>query len=167
MDLNHQKELFSTSLAMTIASQSGCSWELSQYDDRVDIVLTGQKWKTKPKIEIQMKSTADFSCYSSCGEYIDYDLRAKNFNDLCGTYFTPFILVLAIVPSTPSLWAKQSSKNLTMQYGLYYYNLNGQDFTENKTSKKIKIPINQEFNRNNLSKMMSIIDDTGELNDGK
>lgn len=162
MDLNYKKELFSEALCTAVCAQSGCTWSKPK-DFGIDLHLEGVSWKSEPTISVQLKSTADLTIVDEEAGVIRYPLNVKNYKDLIKRTFNPRILVLALVPKSPSLWVKHSISQVSMQYGIYWLNLKGMKDTQNSRSVTVAIPIENRFDSQSLQKMMRNMDMEGQI----
>ncbi len=163
MDLNHQKELFSTALVASICSQSGCQWQTYAQDHGLDLSISGEQWELNPKIDIQIKSTSDLSIIKEDKGLIKYPLRVKNYKDLIKHTLTPRLLILAFVPNKPELWLTQYNKGITARHSIYWYYLKGMKDTNKNHSVTIDIPLENKFSYTALKELMEKINSTGDL----
>jgi len=163
LDLNHQKELFSTALVASVCSQSGCQWQTCAQDHGIDLTISGERWEFNPKIDIQIKSTSDLSIIKEDKGVIKYRLRAKNYRDLIKNTHTPRLLILVFVPNNPELWLTQYNKGITARHSIYWYSLRGMKDTDNDHSVTIDIPLKNKFSYNALAELMEKLNSTGDL----
>ncbi len=163
MEFKKQMEKFSFAMASSICAQAGCSWDEPSYDDGVDLLLHGSKFKRRPIILAQLKSIHDFGIIKENQGLIKYSLRAKNYNDLVASTCNPKLLILAIIPEDPQIWIRYSEQQFSLQYGLYYSILEGMQPTTNTHNVTIDIPLHQRFNNEILSNFMENVANKGSL----
>ncbi|MFT7007639.1 MAG: hypothetical protein ACJAXJ_002168 [Colwellia sp.] len=163
MDLNHQMELMNVSMAAAVCSAVGCTWSQRIQDFGIDLQIHGDLWDLDPQINAQLKATTDFSIIKQKKGYIKYPLAAKNYRDLIKKTTNPRILILAILPKDPEQWVKQTDYQMTLQYGLYWFNLEGMAPTDNTDNKTITVPLENRFNNVALRSMMDQINECGGL----
>jgi hypothetical protein len=87
----------------------------------------------------------------------------KNYKDLIKKTASPRILILAILPKDPELWVKQTEYQMTLQYGLYWINLEGMAPTSNTGNITITIPIENRFDNAGLRNIMGQVNECGGL----
>ncbi|MFT4928818.1 MAG: hypothetical protein ACI8WB_004938 [Phenylobacterium sp.] len=163
LTLNQQKELFSLSIATAICASSGCTWSQSILDVGIDLYIHGNGWNWQPQIDVQLKSTSDFSVIKPVAGVIKYPLAIKNYQDLIRTTQQERILVLAILPDDPYNWIKHTEYQISLHYGIFWANLRGMEISNNKKTVMITIPLTNRFDSLALKEMMKKIDDNGGL----
>lgn len=157
--LNQQKELLSLATTTVVCASSGCTWSRDVYDTGIDLRIIGASWEFQPQIDIQLKSTADFSMIKSGA--IKYPLAARNYNDLVGPNQVDRLLVLMLLPDDPETWAKQTQYQISLQYGLFWVSLKEMAPTTNVSSVTITIPLENRFDSTMLKAMMAQINSDG------
>src|SRR5438045_4200941 len=100
MDLNAQKEQFSTAFVMAAAAISGYAISKPVPDeDSVDWTFAmrgGNGTVRSPKLDAQLKCTDQLI---SCGADLSYSLPVKNYSELIHSdYSVPRILIVVVVP---------------------------------------------------------------------
>jgi hypothetical protein len=58
---------------------------------------------------------------------------------------------------------QESDLEISLQYGIFWVNLKGMEPTDNKENITVIIPYKNRFNRAVLEKMMSQVNENGEL----
>jgi hypothetical protein len=163
MEFKKQMERFSFAMASSICAQAGCSWDEPSYDDGVDLIIHGSKLRRRPLLLTQLKSIHDFRIIKEKQGLIKYPLRSKNYNDLVAPACNPQLLVVAIIPKDPQIWVRYSEHQFSLQYGLYYSILEGEQPTSHTRSVTIDIPLKQRFDNAALSRFMENISSKGSL----
>lgn len=106
--------------------------------------------------DFQSKTTTDWFLD---GTDIVYDLEAKAYNDLVekieGRAF-PFLLILLCLPKDDAEWLTVSADQLILQKCAFWAKLEGTE-TENKDSKRIKIPQSNVFTPHAVGSILSDI----------
>lgn len=88
MTENEQKQQFSFAYLHAVAARAGFSFDRPTTDyESIDAILGtageihGQMvFRTSPKLEIQLKATADNDCLKA--DHVSFELDLKNYNDL-------------------------------------------------------------------------------------
>lgn len=108
LTLNDQKELFSIAYVRAIAAVAACNHSKPELDrESIDLHITGFDATGIPiQLDVQLKCTADNTYKSNTS--ISYDLKQKNYNDLCAVVSVPRILIVMIVPDDLGDWLEQS-----------------------------------------------------------
>lgn len=128
MDQNQQKEQFSVAYLKAVAAAAGYNIYQPEVDDSsIDWGLKGYKadgLRYTPQLELQLKCTAKSDYLIR--ETIPYDLKQKNYNDLCEEdSIIPKILVVVIVPDTTDQWLSQTEAESVLKYCAYWHSLKG------------------------------------------
>jgi len=107
-----------------------------------------------PRLDIQAKSERG---PAPAEDPFSYVLKAKNWNDLCGTGFhNPRILVVVRVPADAGQWLSHSEEELAMRHCGYWMSLASESaLAEGTTKKTIRIPRKNVFTPQSLADLMS------------
>lgn len=168
---NNIKESLSISYIHAICGMAGFTYGTDSMDYGFDItikdILKRESGKLCPSgynLDIQIKATTNFEINDS---FVKYRIRNKNYNDLINTEAgTPRILVVLTLPEDKESWLIQDVESLAMKKCAYWICLKGRDSKENEESSTlIEIPKENIFSVENLSKIMDIIKEGGEIND--
>ena len=118
-----------------------------------DVTVRGNRYHNNGfSIEYQLKSSWDVSVENN---ELVYDLESKNYNDLAAWEGSvPAILILFVLPRDENKWVEFTTSGLTIRNCAWWCSLAGQPATSNKTSKRIRIPIDQVFSPDALKDMM-------------
>ena len=149
-----------------IASRSGFKYEKPAIDYGVDAMVERIEKIKKDKgfryaasgisIDVQLKSTTYDRIDTKEGHILfDVDCEIKNYNDIIRRFqnrkkllygLIPIILVVYILPDDSEKWIQVSNKNgLDIKGGAYWFYPNENlEKTNNKSSIRIKIPIEQK-----------------------
>lgn len=105
-------------------------------------------------VAIQLKSTINYVIEES---YIKYDLKSKNHNDLCEDNMLPTMLFLLVLPDNKDEWVNYSSDKLILKNTLYWLDYSKESKTNNKSTVRVSIPINQFVESDNLVKIVTAV----------
>lgn len=155
--LSHSKESLSLAYMQTLLAAAGLNHNSPTIDnDGIDITIRGKGFDgvfSEPKIEIQLKCTADDKCIDLKNNELVFKLEKKNYNYLIGPSPLPLLLVVHFAPKHFDEWLIESENGTTIKYASYWYSLYGEKPIINGT-KVIRIPLRQRFDRCSLIKMM-------------
>ncbi len=163
MDLNHQMELISIAMTTAVCAKTGCNWSVRMQDFGVDLNIHGENWPLQPQIDIQLKSTRICHAPLSNQSTFKYPLRVKNYNDLRAKTIRPQLLLLVLVPEAIDEWLIDEFDRISFKYGLYWVNLRGRPPTTNRQTVTIEISLANRFNAQSLEKMMTQLNQRGEI----
>lgn len=156
MDIAKQKEQFSIAYVNAIAANAGFNnASLSVDDDSIDLMLKGRGFKGKirnPQLELQLKCTSQNIIN---GEYVNFPLSLKNYEDLRGSnVLCPRYLVVLVVPEDTNSWSEHNKDELILRNSCYWISIRNYPETENKTNVTIKIPLSQKLTKESLLRLM-------------
>jgi hypothetical protein len=126
MTENLQKELVSFAYLQTVAGLAGFQCIFARIDDdSVDVqIQAGADFHpTSPRLEVQLKATADPSAIRA--DSIAWRLKRKNYDDLRRLTLLPRILVVLGLPPDPAAWFDQSEDGLCVRKAAYWVCLTG------------------------------------------
>lgn len=156
MDTQKIKEDLSISYMSLVSAAVGIGYEIIRHDeDSIDSIikkvlkLEGGK-KFNSQISVQLKATSSKSQYTDNGDFITYQLKVKNFNDLCMAASMPSILALLILPENESEWVNWSPEEIILNGCMYWVNLQKCDNSRNADKVSVKIPKTNQINSHNL-----------------
>ena len=142
----HTQEQLSRAYVHAVTAKAGHIFEPPQTDYGVDGTLLhvenrdGRRDRSGFAIDLQLKATTNWSIQDG---YVIYDLEAKNYNDLIARFnrrrATPLLLVVLCLPEEEGDWLQITSDQMILKNCCYWCQLTGES-TENKESKRIKIP---------------------------
>ena len=162
------EEDLSISYLRAIAAQAQITFELRNRDDdgrdaELSKITQVNGAPFNAEFSVQLKATYSKSAYKQSDDFIKYRLKAKNYNDLCRRGTKSIILGLLILPSNVSNWVSQSAEKLILQKCMYWISLRGNKETANSSSVTVKIPKSNVLSAEQLTKMVDIIANGGEL----
>ncbi len=159
MSRSTQQECFGDAFLMAIASTAGCATSLRRPDDdSIDWTLSC-RLRCRPKLDVQMKTTADDN---DTGEFISYALKRKNYDDLIPVdVLSPRILVLVRLPSDVGRWLSLAPTQLVLNHCAYWLSLRGMPPTDNKTAVTVHIPRKNLFTPESLQTIMNLVNEDG------
>ncbi len=160
LDVSHAQEQFSKAFIMAVASAAGCSAaEPSPDSDSIDWTLSCRLAPRRPKLDLQVKSTAGATDAEAS---IAYKLRRKNYDELIPEdLLAPRLLVLVLVPADPLGWLSASPDALLLRHCAYWVSLRGQAPTTNESSVTIRVPRANLFDVAALTGLMQAINEGG------
>lgn len=153
-----KKEDISISYISVLCAYADVAYEIIRHDDdSTDGILRktielGNNQKFISELRIQLKCTSSVSQYIDNGDTITYNLKVKNYNDLCTPSTTPIILGLLILPPEKNEWVKWSPEELLIK-GCMYWN----EFSNNTSSKNTGT-INVKFDKKNVVNSETLCD---------
>ncbi|UPA31859.1 DUF4365 domain-containing protein [Terrisporobacter glycolicus] len=104
------------------------------------------------RVDYQLKSSSNITINNNL---IEYDLEAKNYNDLVDPDVgTPRILFLYHMPKDFKEYITVTQHNTIFKYCAWWCSLKNQIPTTNKATKRIKIPIDNIVNEESIKKIM-------------
>ena len=157
MDLNKREEQFSIAYVHAIASAAGFGVTVPSVDeDSVDLQIFGRIHDGlihRPRIEVQMKCTADEIRRE---HEVVYALKTKNYNELKATnVLVPRLLVVVLVPESEDDWLRHSEEELAMRRCGYWISQLGRADTANSGTVSLAIPRDNVFDVVGLRGLMS------------
>ncbi len=144
------KEKLSKAFVKTIASYGGYTVTVPEDDYGVDFYIARHKARCNSKnrrlveqpaiLRIQLKSTTEKRIRRT-KEGINYELKAKNYNDLVEqrpqVENLPLILIVCVLPDEKEKWLKLDKKYLSLFSEAYYYIAENNSITvDNEESSK-------------------------------
>jgi Domain of unknown function (DUF4365) len=139
-----QQERYADAFLQAVAATAGCALARPEVDDdSIDWTLSCRLLPRRPKIDIQMKSTA---LDDGLGTGIRYPLRKKNYDELItSNVIVPRLLVLVIVPDNLADWVSLSPTELLLRRCAYWLSLVGQPASTNLQSVSVSVPRSNVF----------------------
>lgn len=157
------KEDLSISYISALAANAGIYYETQRHDEdstdgilkqTVDLVDGGFY---TAELHVQLKATSSSSQYSERKDSITYQLKSKNYNDLCRARTAPIILALLILPKESNEWTKWTPTELMLKGSMYWASFKGYQRTSNVNSIAVNILKSQRINVNELKRLMEIV----------
>lgn len=159
MPINARKENLGQAYVRTVVAAVGYNLSKDENDFGLDgtikdVAVRGNRYYNSGfNIEYQLKSSWDVTFD---GNDLIYDLESKNYNDLASwDGAVPAILILFVLPRDEHEWIDFSREGISIHNCAWWCSLAGQPVTENETTKRIRIPINQVFSPNALEELMA------------
>ena len=164
MDLNAQKEQFSRAYVQAVAAVAGYAWsEPSVDDDSIDLTLSAKGAGgtiRSPKVDLQLKCHA---ATTPTGDQISFPLKIKNYEELRDdTVLVPRILVVLLVPTSPTDWLTYTEQELSLRRAAYWVCLHSQPTRTNKSTVTVPVPRDQHFDADGLRGIMHRISSGGQ-----
>ena len=106
----------------------------------------------RPALDLQLKATINL--IRKGDGYVRFQLKRKNYDDLCEDTQTPRLLVVLDLPKDERRWMTITTDELVLRHRAYWLNLKGWDETVNQTSVTVQIPEQNIFNVENLQALM-------------
>ncbi|MFO7775162.1 MAG: DUF4365 domain-containing protein [Candidatus Hydrogenedentota bacterium] len=159
MDLNQQKQQFSFAYVRAVTAAAGCAVsEPSVDDDSVDLQIAGRRGM-RPRLEAQLKCTADTVLTSDA---FSYALPIKNYDDLRAPEFmVPRILVVVRVPENVDEWTEVTDERLLMRRCGYWKSLRDMPDRDNQATVSVRLCRDNRFTVETLAAMMERINQGG------
>ena len=104
------------------------------------------------KMDFQLKAT---TVYDIQDDYIRYDLRAQNYNQLILQDDVPRVLILYLMPKQRAQWISQSSENMCLRKCAYWVSLMGGRRSSNRSTVRVSIPLANQFDQSGLADMFA------------
>lgn len=169
MDIQKVKEDLSISYMSIVSAMGKIALENIRHDeDSVDAVIKkiinldgGLKFNSQ--ISVQLKATSSNSQYSETEELITYQLKVKNYNDLCMPSSMPSILALLILPDNEEDWVNWSPKELMLNGCMYWMNFQNCEKSNNDSHISVKIPKTNLINCSSLLQLLEKAAKEGEI----
>jgi hypothetical protein len=156
---SHVKEGLSRAYAIAVAHNAGMNFSRPDFDYGFDGTFrevqnrNGRYCDSGFSIDIQLKSTVNII---NDGEYIRYNLKVKNYNDLIITELgTPRILVLFVLPPNKTDWLNISETGTSLRNCAWWCSLRGMPPSSNVDTVPIRIPKNQILTSECLKELMN------------
>ena len=149
------KEQASQFLIYWMTSIAGVKVSVDNLDHGVDFTLKQvKKFQYKGKIrymnsgkaiDVQLKCTTEKSV-SYRDDFINFDLEAKNYNDMVVRQqekeVLPLLLIVVILPENPDLWYENSFEKIVLHSKrMWYLPSPDASLTDNKHKVRVQIPI--------------------------
>jgi hypothetical protein len=156
----HAQEQFSNAFILAVASLAGCAAAKPYPDvDSIDWILSCRLAPRRPKLDLQIKSTARDAGHP---QSIAYPLKRRNYDDLVLTnLLTPRLLVLVVVPPQPEQWLTFSPEHLVLRRSAYWCSLAGLPASKNAESVTVQVPRANLFDVAALTRLMQSINEGG------
>ncbi len=150
MPLNLVQEQLSNSYVRAVTYRAGWNLSLSGVDYRgIDGTLEAPV-RGMSKVDFQLKST---TVYQKQGEYLAYDLRVENYNQLVAQDDVPRILILFVMPDDPDEWLSCSAEELCLRHCAYWISLMGEPSSTNASTQRVHVPLANLFHPDTLQTM--------------
>lgn len=157
----HKKELFSAAYATAVAALAGVSISRCIYHDYgidltfspISILPSGKRQCTGHDYHFQLKCTID---YTLTDQFVIYDLDADAYNLLA--YWngpSPCYLLLMCLPLDNTNWLDLTEDFAKLHKCCYWEYIASGNPTQNKSSRRIKIPRHQIFTCEALLSLMN------------
>lgn len=152
MDVEKIKEDLSICYLKAIAAVRGIALERIEHDeDSVDVFLkkiitldNGLVFNSQ--ISVQLKATSSSNLYSINEDIVSYQLKVKNYNNLCTPAAMPSILGLLILPAEQDDWVQWNEEELLLKGQMYWIGLMGREKSNNAYNITVKIPKENRLN---------------------
>lgn len=160
LSLSAAQEQFSKAFVLAVAALAGCAAAEPRPDhDSIDWTLSCRLAPRRPKIDLQVKSTATASGSDAA---IRYPLKRKNYDELIPTdLLAPRLLVLIVVPADPTTWLALSPEALVLRHCAYWASLRGLPATANESTVTVQVLRANLFDTENLIGLMRTINEGG------
>lgn len=151
-----QQEGFGDAFLHAVAAAAGCTTAKPAIDDdSIDWTLSCKLAPRRPKLDVQMKSTAD----AGDANFIPYAVRRKAYDDLSAETLVPRLLIVVVVPPDVGDWLTLGPQELVLRHCAYWHSLRGAPATANATSVTVQISKQNTFDVDFLQSAMNRIND--------
>lgn len=158
LDAAARAEQLSLAYVRAVASSASFAVEHRAIDrDGVDLSihakgqLAPDSVLLSPEIYVQAKASKNVTHE---GDWLRYDLEAKNYRLLNGRYSVPRFLILLELPEVESDWLAWSPEELTLRRTAWWLSLKGAPETSNSASVRIWVPRTQVFSPQSVSQLL-------------
>ena len=168
---NIQKEDHSLAYIIAVIASAGYNFSYDRHDFGTDITIkevvlrSNETYReTGKRIDFQLKATQTWKLKDN---YIKYQLRKKNYSDLCERSQEggiPLVLGLLCLPKNANFYAENNSTSLRIKYAMYWYTPPLNSPVTDK-SQLIKIPTSQLLTPEVLRSLMKKYDEKGGICD--
>jgi len=118
-------------------------------------MLKGRGFKGKirnPQLELQLKCTSQNII---SGEYVNFPLSLKNYEDLRGNnVLCPRYLVVLVIPEDIDSWSEHKENELILRNSCYWISIRDYPATSNRANVTVKIPLSQKLTKESLLRLM-------------
>ncbi|QOS81003.1 DUF4365 domain-containing protein [Paenibacillus sp. JNUCC31] len=156
---SHIKEGLSRAYAIAVAHRAGMNFSRPDFDYGFDGIfrdiqkINGRYCDSGYNIDIQLKTTINIVQEDN---YIKYDLKAKNYNDLVSEEVgTPRMLVLFVLPKDQNEWLTISERGTILKNCAWWCSLKGMQPTSNADTVRVSIHKNQVLTEVSLRELMN------------
>jgi len=171
---NDIKEGISKAYVKTICNSAGYSLSIDEKDFGDDITIkeiecrsTGKTCPSGHCVAVQIKCTT-INHIREDGNFLTYDLRNKNYNDLINNVNTATkkILIVLILPTDKREWVSQDIESLIIKKCAYWIYLGGRNsVADNNNTTAIKIPKENIFSEESINEIIRKIKSKEDLNE--
>ena len=155
MHLDQQKEQFSKAFVHAVATIAGYgTYQPAVDDDSIDLGIaarSGLHTTRRPRLELQLKCT---HIDEGGDEFLAYDLKVKNYNDLRADTIVLRILVVVLVPPDVTSWIEISNHEMCLRHCAYWMSLKYLPVTTNAHTVRVQIPRAAKFTPQELRGLM-------------
>ena len=160
MDSSAIKEELSICYISAVSANAGIAYDIQRHDsDSTDgiikeiINLPGQG-KFNAEIRIQLKSTVSENICKQYDDKISYQLKVKNYNDLCRKGTAPIILCLLVLPLDQDQWVHWSKNDLLIRGCMYWKSFEGEEPSSNKENITVVFDKSNVVNSDTLQELL-------------
>lgn len=126
------------------------------WDVRIEPVLLGKDWKSKPELFIQLKSVSSPKYHDN---YVSFELDAKTYRKLRNvTIKDRTLLCILCLDEDTSKWVDCDGESLVLRKVMYWCKLETyKDIPEDQQNITLRIPLKNVFDKETLHKMIDIL----------
>ena len=162
MHLSQRKEDISISYISAICAYNGVAYDIIRHDhDSVDgsmmkRITLENGYDYDVTVHIQLKCTNSLNCYTENEDEIIYQLKVKNYNDLCKQGTVPKLLGLLVLPANED-WVHWSKEELAIKGCMYWAYLGGSTPSNNSSTVSVYIKKENVINIENIDILLKRI----------
>jgi len=124
---NDRKEQLSVAYLTALSAYCGYTWLIPNLDrDSVDLMICSRTSR-RSSVSFQLKATSSPTWGK---EGLNFQLKAKNYNDLVGLTSSPRLLAVMVLPSDDEEWLQADESQLIMRKCVWWQTLRGRSPTE-------------------------------------
>ena len=150
MSPNFIQEQLSRAYVRAVVYHAGWRLSFPEVDDHgIDGTLEAPV-RGMSKVDFQLKAT---TMYGIQGEWLAYDLRVENYNQLVAQDDVPRILILFVMPNDPDQWLTYTAEELCLRKCAYWVSLMGLPRSANTSTQRVQVPLVNLFHPDALQGM--------------
>lgn len=163
MQSSRTKEDLSLCYLYAISSYAGILYNVHRQDSNgTDLMLSkdltlddGRKFNAM--LRVQLKATSSPSQYQINGDFINYKLKAKSYNDLCKESSTPIILALLILPEDEKEWIHWTNEELVLHATMYWHSCKEKQLSDNTGTVTVRLDKKNVLNSLSLKQLLKTV----------
>ncbi|WP_315724819.1 MULTISPECIES: DUF4365 domain-containing protein [unclassified Bradyrhizobium] len=156
---SHLIDELAASFIQATAAVAGCTISVQRKDYGIDVTLRGVEksdsgyFETGFPVDLQIKATTTAKFQNDA---VIFDLKVSNYDKIARRKprSAPYYLVLVCFETAQEGWCRISDQDLTLGARAYWWSTDTAK-PENRSSARIRIPIDQRLNREAIESMIT------------